>query len=389
MNKQEHIELRKLLHRHAEASGGEKKTAEIITSILEPTRPEKIVKEIGGNGIASIYSSENEGPTILFRCDMDALLIPETIQLEYSSYNSGTSHKCGHDGHMTIMLGLAQRIADKQLKTGKAILLFQPDEETGKGARLVLDDVKFQELVPKPDFVFALHNIPGYPLGQVIIKENTFASASIGLSVDLFGATSHAAEPHKGRSPAMAIAQMIQSLSSVPQINTALHEAGQVTIIHARLGEEAFGTSPGYGQVMATLRSHSTEVLANLKKACERVVTGISKAYELDFKIQWKEEFPATINNREAVKIVEDSARELNLSIDHDPTPFPWSEDFGHFTQTYPGAMFGLGAREDHPALHHPAYDFPDELIETGINLFENILYRIEQLYFNDAKIPQ
>lgn len=369
--------IRRLLHQNAELSGNENYTAEIIQNALKQTNPDRLVKNIGGNGIAAIYSSEQIGLTVVFRCEMDALPISETIELDHKSKKIGISHKCGHDGHIAIMLGFAQCLAEKPPESGKVVLLFQPAEETGKGARLVLDNDEFQKIVPNPDFVFALHNIPGHPLGQVIVRENTFASASVGLSIDLIGSTSHAAEPHKGRSPALAIAQIIEGLSSASQFHTALHEASKITVIHARLGEVAFGTSPGFGQVMATLRSHSVEVLERLKLVCERLVENIAKAYELDYKILWQEEFPATVNNAKAVRLITDSAKKLNLPIHLLPDPFPWSEDFGHFTDVYTGAMFGLGAGEDHAALHHPTYDFPDELIGTGIAMFEEIMRQI------------
>ncbi len=368
--------LRKKLHENAEISGKESKTSEIIQSLLLQTNPAEIIMRLGGNGIAAIFTGKMEGPTILFRCELDALPIPEIMSLDHASKSEGVSHKCGHDGHMTIMIGFAQRLLEKPLNSGKVVLLFQPSEETGEGARLVIDDPNFKTEIPKPDFVFALHNLPGFPLGQIVIRENTFASASIGMIVDLKGSTSHASEPHLGRSPAMALAQIIQGLSAVPQFHTALHEACQVTIIHARLGEVAFGTSPGNGQVMATLRTYSSEVLETLKNVCQRFVENIARANDLDYKVHWREEFPATINHEEAVDLIKESAIERKLPIYQSPVPFPWSEDFGHFTRSYNGALFGIGAGEKQPPLHHPTYDFPDELIETGIGMFETIMHR-------------
>ncbi|MCF7810071.1 amidohydrolase [bacterium] len=266
MNFDEIVRLRKLLHTNPEVSGSEEITAELILTSLKKSKPYRIVDNIAGNGLAVIYSSRKAGPTVLFRCELDALPIPETVKLKYGSKCEGVSHKCGHDGHMAIMVGLADTIAKNRPECGNVVLLFQPSEETGEGAALVLKDKNFIKNIPKPDYVFALHNLPGFPVGHVIVREETFASASIGLSVDLIGATSHASEPQNGRSPALALAQIIQGLSSIPQFNKALHETGQVTIIHARLGEEAFGTSPGLAKVMATLRSHSSKVLENLKK---------------------------------------------------------------------------------------------------------------------------
>ncbi len=378
------IKLRRLLHKNAELSGQEKKTAEIIISVLNKTNPDKILKKIGGYGVAAVYKGAKPGWNLLFRCDMDALPIPETLIIDYRSDNNAVSHKCGHDGHMAIMLGFAQLLGDKRPEKGSITLLFQPSEETGAGARLVLDDPVFQDKIPQPNYVFALHNLPGFPLKQVVVKQHIFASASEGLIVRLIGATSHAAEPHKGINPALALAQLLQSLSSIPQFHTALHEAGQVTVIHVRLGEIAFGTSPGYGELMATLRSHSQDTMERIKLICEKQVVSISRAYQLDASIRWQEGFPVTINNQDVVKVIIESAQRLKLSVDCNSTPFPWSEDFGHFTDKYKGAMFGLGAGKKQPALHHPAYDYPDVLIDTGIKLFTEIMRQIHKQQTED-----
>ena len=122
-----------------------------------------------------------------------------------------------------------------------------------------MQDSKYEKL--NPDYVFALHNLPGFDLGTIILSDTRFASASCGLAIYLKGATSHAAQPEAGRSPALAVAELIQTLSSLPQFHTALDETAQATIIHAKLGEIAFGTSPGEGTVMATLRSHSQKTM--------------------------------------------------------------------------------------------------------------------------------
>jgi len=146
---------------------------------------------------------------------------------------------------MAIVAGLAERLHTHRPESGSVILLFQPAEETGEGADRVLSDSKFDQI--QPDYVLALHNLPGYPLGQIIVREGVFASASSGLRIHLKGKTSHAAEPETGNSPALAVAQLIQVLSSIPQYYTSLHEPAQATVIHAKVGDVAFGTSPGEG----------------------------------------------------------------------------------------------------------------------------------------------
>lgn len=375
LNTEELVTLRRRLHRLAETADGETKTAAFIRSFLEPFAPDEVVSDIGGHGLAAVFRGREDGPTVLVRCELDALPIPETVSLDYGSEHEGKAHKCGHDGHMTMVSGLAPLLRDRAPERGRVILLYQPAEETGQGARRVLDDPNFKALAP--DYVFALHNLPGFPMGEVVLMDGTFASASKGLIVGLKGATSHAAEPHKGRSPALAAAQLIQGFTAMPQTCTPMHEAALATVIHARVGERAFGTTPGEGVVMATLRTHTPETMEVLSERCVAFAKAVAETYGLECSIDWTESFPATINDPACVRLVEGAAHARGVKTQHCDVPFGWSEDFGHFTAAAKGALFGLGSGENQPALHNPTYDFPDELIPTGIKVFETIVRRL------------
>lgn len=369
------VELRRRLHSHPELSHQEEHTAATIREFLEQSAPDKIVTGIGGHGLAVVFSGNEQGPRVLVRAELDALPIQERVELEYGSQFKQVSHKCGHDGHMTILAGLARHLVSQRPSRGSVMLLFQPAEETGEGAAMVLADKKFAAL--KPDYAIALHNLPGYPLGQVIMRENVFASASSGLIVKLIGQTAHAAQPQLGRSPALAVAHLIQAFSSLPQFHTALHEAAKVTVIHARLGEVAFGTTPGRAEVMATIRSHLPDVMDRLTERAAELANGVAASYGLKIETKLTQVFPATENDPELVNVIVQSATELGLKVTRMETPFGWSEDFGHFTEKFRGALFGLGAGTDHPALHNPDYDFPDKLIEPGVKLFAGIVEKL------------
>lgn len=381
INIKELINLRHELHAIAEVSGQEKKTAEKISSFLESTNPDQIITEIGGAGILARYQGKKEGPTIMIRCELDALPISEENDFDYVSKNEGTGHKCGHDGHMAIACGLAQLIGNTKIERGQVLLLFQPAEETGEGAQRILNSKKFEEF--SPDYVFALHNLPGYKKHQIVVKEGTFAAASVGLIIRLKGQTSHAAHPEEGRSPALAMSHLVQDLSALTQFYVPLDEAAKATVIHARLGERAFGTSPGHAEVMATLRTYEDETLENLKHKAKRIAEGIADIFELELETEWVESFSVTQNDQKAVEVVRESAKNSNFNLLEKDTPFSWSEDFGHFTKEFKGAMFGLGAGRDQPALHASNYDFPDDIIETGIKMFAGI---INQLVFDTSK---
>ena len=369
--------LRLQLHVAAEPSGGENITAEAIGRVLEAHSPTEVIIDLGGCGIAAVYGSERDGPTILFRADMDALPIPEKTNSKDGEKERPWSHRCGHDGHMTILAGVAMALEESRPQMGRVVLLFQPAEETGEGAARILDDSVFQQKIGSPDLVFALHNLPGFSAGEVVLRDGVFASSSRGMTVDFSGTTAHAAQPHLGRSPALAVSQLIQSLTAVPQLHTGLGEVAKVTVIHAAVGEpEAFGTSPGRGVVEATLRSHDDDVMAVLMERCSSMADGIGNTNDLATEIGWTQIFPSTVNHPEAVGIIEAAAVSLGIPVRRPVMPFPWSEDFGHFTGRFKGAMFGLGAGVDHPNLHNPGYEFPDELIPIGVSMFEEIARR-------------
>ena len=377
MSASELVELRHHLHSIAEVSGKEGNTADFITEKLQEYNPDELLTSIGGNGVIARFKGKKSGPKVLIRCELDALPIAEENELDYRSKNDDVGHKCGHDGHMTILLGVAKQLAEKVPSEGEVLLLFQPAEETGEGARRVLDDEQFSGI--SPDFVFALHNVPGYSKHQVIVKEGVFAAASVGFIARFKGETSHAAHPEQGKSPALAVAQLVQALSGMPQFCAPLEKAAKVTVVQSHLGEQAFGTSPGYGEVMATLRTYDDTLLDELKTRARELAERIAETYDLDLEAEWVEPFPTTVNGEEAVSILQSAAANNNVEVHQKAHPFSWSEDFGHFTAAYEGALFGLGAGEDQPALHAANYDFPDEIIETGVDMFLGIIDQLTE----------
>jgi len=365
------INFRKRLHKFPELSGNEKVTANRIIDFARRFYHGEILTKLGGNGVAVVFEGTEAGETILIRCDLDALPIQEANEFDYTSVYQNVSHKCGHDGHMAIVSGLVPLLVNEKITKGKVVLLFQPAEETGEGAKRVLNDPRFAAILP--DYVFALHNLPGFPINEIVVKENVFAFSSRGLIIKLKGNSSHAAEPEKGISPSLAIAELIPLLTDLPTMKT-LKEFSLVTIIHARIGERAFGTTPGYAELMATLRSKSEDDMQQITKQAEKHISSAAIKHKLTYEIEWVEEFPATVNDSLCVSIIRSGTEENNLVINEIAEPFRWSEDFGHFTQKFKGAMFGIGAGTGHPELHHPDYDFPDEIIVTGTKMFYSII---------------
>lgn len=365
------ITIRHQLHRLAERSGAEEKTNAFIYQKLKQLKANKIIGRIGGYGLAAVFKGKKSGPRVMFRADIDALPIAETNNFDYASENHGVSHKCGHDGHSAILLGLARQLSLNPPEKGEVVLLFQPAEETGMGANAVIDDKQFETIVP--DFAFALHNLPGFEKHGIIWRDGVFAAASKGLQLMLKGRTAHASQPETGKSPACAMAEIIQAFVELNELGPEDDYYSAVTVTHARLGNEAVGTAPGEAIVWATLRSYKDDLLENLGEKCMKIAAAIAEKHGLGHSIGWQEPFLATVNSPGLNEVLLEAAKTNHLQLIEKKRPFRWSEDFGHFGMCTKTCLFGLGAGIGQPDLHNPDYDFPDELIETGVRLFDRM----------------
>jgi len=366
--------FRKDLHKHPELSGEEAETARAVLDFLESYAPDQLISGLGGHGIAAVYGKGDNGPSVLIRCELDALPIQEINEFEYRSVTDGVSHKCGHDGHMTMVAGLAALLHKNRPEKGRVILLFQPAEENGEGAVAILKDARFKDI--EPDYVFALHNLPGFPLGQVVCRDGSFTACVESVSIHFDGKTSHAGEPEKGVNPALSIANALEQAMKMQQPIDAT-DFLQVTPIQISMGEEAYGISAGHGILRLTIRSWKDEVMAEAKQRIDAFIHSTDGQNGLSVRGVWSHAFAANQNHPMAVGKVRKAAEEIGLDYRQMDEAFRWGEDFGLFTTKYPGAMFGLGAGEECPALHNPDYDFPDGLIPLGIGMFHHILRQL------------
>ena len=364
------IHLRQLLHANPEISGSEKNTAAYIAGFLKKLNPDELITGLGGNGILVLFDSGKPGLTLLFRADMDALPIQEINDFPHRSVYDGVSHKCGHDGHTTILCGIAEKLAEQKPASGRVYLLFQPAEETGEGAASVVQDSRFNI---KPDYVFALHNLPGYETGNIVVKDGLFSAAVNSIIIKLKGKTAHAAEPEFGYNPAKAISEIITVADELNH-NIPEEENFQLaTPVHINMGSMAYGISAGEAELHYTLRCWDNERLRKLEATLIDKSTDIAAKYRLQIEHEFTQTFFANNNNNYTNDVVRAAAKQNGFIIEEKPIPFKWAEDFGYFTSTYNGCMFGLGAGKTHPALHNPDYDFPDAIIETGVHTFYSI----------------
>lgn len=367
--------LRKELHENPELSSFEFETGIRIRKFIEKYNSTTIIRNLGGTGFAAIYEYPQKGKSITIRCELDALPIQEVNQFDYKSKKKGVSHKCGHDGHMAIVSGLIFWIKNQSFKSGRINLLFQPAEETGKGAYSVIKDEKFKSL--NTDYMFALHNIPKEPLNSIIITEKAFSAEVQSFVIKVKGKESHASEPENGINPALGLSEIIKEISKLNVTHPKNENFTIITAVHINMGQKSYGISPANGELHYTLRTWNSEKMLVSKTTIETVLKEICQTYNLKYEIEWLEYFPASINDIESSMHISKAAKENNYKTITRPYPFKFGEDFGWFSREYKTAMFGIGAGKDSPALHNADYDFPDEIIETGIHMFQSIILNI------------
>lgn len=366
----DYTDIRHRLHEHPQTAGNEQFAHDTIIRHLQQLHPDKVYTNVGGYGVIAVWGKDLQKPTVAFRADTDALPI---------------GHRCGHDGHTTILLRLAELIDSEELRMKNEesataaidssfftlhssfnyLLLWQPAEETGTGSRAILDSGILQQYDIRA--IYGLHNLPGYPLGTVVLCPRTFAAASTGVVYHLDGRETHASTPELGLNPGLAVAEIVQRFAS---FNNSKGEFRQSTLICVHVGQPAFGTSAGHGEVMFTLRAFTNDEMERLIHDANSAVDEIAARHKLTVSRTLVEPFRATENNGDCVEAIEKAAEDVPLRVRYQMEPFRWSEDFAEYLLEFRGAMFGIGSGEWQPELHHPSYDFPDALIESAAQLF-------------------
>ncbi|CTQ51026.1 amidohydrolase [Jannaschia donghaensis] len=357
------VALRHDLHATPEVSGAEAGTSRRIARALTDLGADRVVTGLGGHGVAGVFAGAAPGPTVLLRCELDALPIEEVGTPPWRSTVPGQAHLCGHDGHMVTMLAVGHMLARARPAAGRIVLMFQPAEEDGSGAIAVCADPAFADL--RPDWAFAQHNEPDIPRGVAHVPDGLASAPSVGLRIALTGIEAHACAPEDGVSPAGAMADLMTALPALTKGAFPSDDYRLVTLTHARLGTPAFGIAPGRAEVLVTCRTTSDDSLAALVDDVRNMVA--ARCGSVGFHITEHDHFLAGVNDPDAARILRDAASAAGL--DANPgLPLRASEDFGRFGHDCPSAMLLLGAGPG-PALHNPDYDFDDDLIVPGAAL--------------------
>lgn len=351
-NIQKLVLLRKQLHENAELSHQEYRTQEILESFLERETDFELVRQDGW--FYAVKEGQGKEGAVAFRAELDALPIPEG--------GRQVSHRCGHDGHMAAVCGVA--LALKGIVPARTVcLVFQPAEEVGEGGEACTGVLKEQPAVSE---IYACHNRSGYPEGSVICREGLTQPASEGIIISLTGKASHASEPEKGRNPAEAISRLALSAAGMNQKNPMILS----TVTGIRVGSGDFGISPGEGELRITLRAENESDMKTQEERLLQQAEGLAEEYELQLSTGIRDYFPETRNHDACVQKVLSAAKKLGYTIPDCKELWRASEDFGYYTKEIPGAMFYVGNGTDYPPLHTECYEFQDRIIRTITEVF-------------------
>jgi len=353
-------------------------TAAFVVARLREFGVDELHEGIAKTGMVAIINGRGEGPTIGLRADMDALPIPEETGVEYASTHPGKMHACGHDGHTTMLLGAARYLAETRNFRGRVALIFQPAEEEGGGAGVMVEE----GIMDRFDIsqVYALHNAPNMPEGSFHTTPGPIMAAVDTFEIHIQGVGGHGAMPHETRDPVMAacgIAQAIQTI--VSRNHYALDDlVVSVTQIHTGTVNNVI---PDTAYINGTVRTFDPTVQQMVIKRMEQIVQGQAASYGVEARLDYEKNYPATINNVEKAGFATDVARDVSgaARVVGNMGREMGAEDFSYMLQSRPGAYLFLGQGKG-AGLHHPKYNFNDEIAPVGASFFARIVERAQPL---------
>lgn len=360
------IELRHDFHRHPELGYAEQRTHDAVCAHLKDLGIAFRANMAGGTGVvAHLPATRPGGGCIALRADMDALPVTEQTGKPYASEREGVMHACGHDGHMTILLGAAAALNEDE-RPHDVVLMFQPAEEGGAGAaRLVEEGALSGAFFPKPDFVYGLHGVPHWPVGHLSSRVGALMAAATQFKVTIRGRGTHAAYPHWGRDPIVGLANIIVGLQTVSS-----RLIGPLTPVVVTVGKIEAGVAhnvvPGQATLHGTVRALDDATDEQARGAVERIVRLTAEAHELEADIEWIGNYPVVVNDPRATERFFSA-----VSAEQEPEPSMGGEDFAFYGQVAPACFFFLGLRPEgassFPNLHASDFDFNDDAIAPGV----------------------
>ncbi|CAD7047750.1 amidohydrolase [Pseudorhizobium endolithicum] len=364
------VDIRHHLHRHPELGLSEFKTSDFVAEKLEAMGYE-VTRGLAKTGLVATLRNGTGSRSIGIRADMDALPIMEETGASYASLTPGLMHACGHDGHTTMLLGAAKLLADRRNFDGTIHLIFQPAEENFGGARLMIEDGLFDRF--PCDAVFALHNDPGLPFGEIYVREGPVMAAVDECRITVNGRGGHGAEPQETADPIVAGASIIMALQTVVSRNLHPVDSAVVTVGAFHAGQ-ASNVIPERAEMLLTIRSFDADVRDRLEQRIRTVAEGQAASYGMSVTIDYERGYEPTVNHAAETEFVREVAKRVvgEDKVRDIPRPMMGSEDFAYMVAERPGSYFFLGTRrtEKDPPLHHPRFDFNDDALPIGTSLW-------------------
>jgi len=368
---------RRDLHAHPELGFQETRTSEFVAGLLSSWGIE-VHRGLAGTGVVGVLRSGQSGRAIGIRADMDALPIQERGEgRAYRSGCSGRMHACGHDGHTTMLLGAARYLSEHPDFDGTVNFIFQPAEEGAGGGQKMVSEGLFDRF--HCDTVWALHNIPGIPAGRIAVGPGPMMAARDNFTLQIQGRGSHAAMPHQGIDPIVVGAQLVSALQTISSRSVDPLETLVLSVTQFHAGD-TFNVIPDTARLAGTCRFFSEELQKSLPERIQRVADGVCAAFGASATLDYVTGYPATINWEEAAEHAASIAAAWvgEPSVYRSPKPAMGSEDFSYMLQQRPGAYIWLGNGPS-AGLHHPDYDFNDEVLPIGAGYWVTLVQTLLQ----------
>jgi amidohydrolase len=369
-------DIRRDIHAHPELGFTEERTGDLVAKKLAEYGCE-VHRGLAKTGVVGTIRRGNSLRAIGLRADMDCLPMQEQNTFPHRSQTDGQMHACGHDGHTTMLLGAARYLARTRNFDGTVHFIFQPGEEGYGGGRVMVQEGLFDQF--PCDAVFAMHNKPGIPLGQMAVRAGAMLAASDRFDLRIKAKGGHAAHPHQGIDPFIVGAHVVLALQTIPSRNVDPIDSAVISIGFMR-GGSAYNVIPDELHIGGTVRSFRPEVRDLLERRMGEVAQGAAALHGASAEFEYRRGYPPTINHADEAAFAADVAAEICGAdkIDRNVAPSMGGEDFSYMLQKVPGAMvwIGNGPGESGCGLHNTRYDFNDQALPIGVSFFARLAER-------------